>query len=542
MGQALKQVEFTKEQIEEAREAFNDFPLFCEKYLKIGTLGGDIIPFVLNRPQRRFIAAIMKQWEDVGYIKVVIAKARKMGFSTVITAFIFWVIVTNITKKDARKAIAGTHSDASNPVLLGMFKLFYEHYPDKLKPTKGTDNASVLEFPNINSQYEVKVASNVKKVGRGPTSQMLHISEIAHIDNASELAASLLSVVGNNVPDSMVFLESTANGMGNYHHNLFIKAEAKMPGCKFISFFAPWFEDERYVEECPADFTLTLEEKTIAKRFGLTNEQMNWRRTMIATFDGTEKQALALFNQEYPDESRNAFAYSATESFIEADLVLEAMNRPQYRSYGAIIAGYDPSFKGKDRDAFIYRQGANMWGLETPVFGEDLDARVRFLKDKLDSKTIPIDMLFIDAGGGGYNIISRLKSDGYGKRVRYIEFGAGADNSIKYQYKRDEMFGDFVDLLIDKHMPLAIDVGDMKDAFLQDLTATGYKNDHKGRPKMESKESMKARGIPSTDLTDAAILTVAQKIVREHVARRTQPATANSKTPVFHSLKKRRRR
>jgi hypothetical protein len=531
MVQAAKQIKFTDEQISKAREAFKDFTTFCEKYLKIGTLGGDIVPLVPNRPQRRFIKAIMKQWQGAGYIKVVIAKARKMGFSTIITAFIFWVIMTNVTQKDSRKAIAGTHAEASNPVLVGMFKLFYEHYPVALKPTKGTDNASVLEFPHINSQYEVKVASNVKKVGRGPTAQMLHISEIAHIDNAGELAASLLSVVGNNVPDSMVFLESTANGMGNYHHNLFVKAEAQSPGCKFIAFFAPWFEDERYVEECLPGFVLTTDEREIAERFDLTDEQMNWRRSMIASFDGTEKQALALFNQEYPDTSVNAFAYSATDSFIEADLVIDAMNRPPQPECAedAVIAGFDPSFKGKDRDAFIMRKGNNLFGLETPHFGEDIDARVRFLQDKLDNKVMGIDMLFIDAGGGGYAIHSMLSKRGYGKRIQRIESGSTADNQLKAQYKRDEMMVDFVEALNDKHSLLSINLKEeQRPAYLQDLTTTGYTTDGKNRPKMESKEHIKSRMGKSTDLTDATVLLwaapVKRKVHMQHAAGRIPKA------------------
>lgn len=538
---ARKKIGFTEDQKSAAREAFGDFLTFCEKKLKISDFQGKIVPFIPNRPQRRFLQAILRQWKDVGMIRVVIAKARKMGFSTVITAFIFWVLVTTAHKH----ALAGTHLESTNEVLVGIFNRFYREYPDKLKPTVGTNNASGMTFKNIDSSYQVQAASNVEKVGRGFTGQLLHVSEIAHIDNADQLPASLFSAVGSNVIDSMIFLESTANGTGNYHHDLYQKARRGDPGCEYIAFFAAWHEDERYQKDVPANFILSEEEENEKARYELTNRQMAWRRSMLSTMHGTEKQALAQFRQEYPSNEHEAFQYSKVDSFIEADNILDAMNRPQYGSYNqanvAIIAGYDPSHKGKDRDAFIYRQGANLWGLDCPThFGEDFEARVAYLKTKLDAKAPYIDMLFIDAGAG-YQIASRLHTDGYGDRVRRIEFGGGADNTLKYQTKRDEMFGDFNDLLIDKHNPLSISVSpELKDVFLQDLTATGYKFDHKGRPKMESKEVMKSRGIKSTDLTDASILTVAQKVVRTRKSVEARQNTTNRNKTPFRSQAQRR--
>lgn len=493
--------------INEISEAFIGY---CREVLKVKDFEGSLVPFILNKPQVRFVYAVVTQWVNIGYIRAIIAKARKMGFSTVITAFIFWRL--NINK--GLGAIAGTHHQETNSVLVDMYKRFHDNLPEKIQLTVEKSNASGMKYRNLQTEYYVCCASNAEKVGRGPTAQMIHVSEIAHIDNAGALPKSLFNAVGGFVKDSMIFLESTANGMGNYHHKLYTKAESRSDGCEYIAFFAAWYEDDRYVKPLPPHFTLTDDELKEKELYDLSDEQMCWRRSMIAQMDGTPEQAIAQFRQEYPGNSVEAFQYSATKSFIEADLVLSAMNRSQYRSVGPVIAGYDPSHKGKDRDAFVLRQGANLFGLETPRFGEDFEARVRFLKEKLDNKILNIAMLFIDAGAG-YQIASRLTSDGYGKRVRRIEFGAGADNPVKYPLKRDEMFGDFRELMIDKQIPLSIKVDDeLKDAFLQDLTLTGYKFDHKGRPKMQSKDSLPM----STDLTDASILTVAQKIVKEHAS------------------------
>lgn len=510
-------------------EICEKFTSYCADFLKIKDFEGRLVPFIHNEPQARFVRVVVTQWVMIGYIRVIIAKARKMGFSTLITAFEFWRLSTN----KGINAIAGTHHQDTNSVLVDITHRFHNNLPEECKPTTKSLSATGIKYLHYDTEYWVCCASNAENVGRGPTAQMIHISEIAHIDNAGALCKSLLNAVGGFTKDSMIFLESTANGTDNYHCTLFTRAEKKKPGCEYIAFFAAWYEDERYVKDVPEGFALTEEEQNEKELYDLSDEQMSWRRSMLAQMDGTDEQCLAQFRQEYPGNPIEAFQYSKTDSFLDTDLVLSAMNRPQYRSSGAITAGYDPSFKGKDGDAFIYRQGANLWGLETPVFGDNFGARVRYLKDKLDNTVCHIDMLFIDSGGGGYNIYSELRDAGYGSRCKYIEFGSAADNQVKYQYKRDEMFGDFRELLIDKNNPLAISVGDEKDMFLQDLTATGYKKDHKDRPKMEGKETMKARGVNSTNPTDAAILTVAEKVIVVNGGA-CQPEQAVDNTPTFN--------
>lgn len=524
----VKALHFTKDQLAKERAIFYDFFKFCESYLYIKTLSGDVVRLVPNRPQRRFVCSILSQWQTKGWIKVVIAKARKMGFTTIICAFIFWILYTNVTNKPSRKAIAGTHEEASNPNLTDIMKTFYTNLPENLKVPLGKDNTEWLEFkqrnprdPNgelvVGASYNVKVASNVKKAGRSATAQMLHVSEIAHIDNAYGLAASLLSVVGKNVPDSMVFLESTSNGMGNYHYEVFVDAISNKPGNQYLAFFAPWFEDERYSMPCPPDFKLEPDEIQEQERYDLTDEQMCWRRSMLADFKGTPKQRIAHFKQEYPANWKESFAFSAVDSYIEADLVIDAMNRTQTNegAHVAVVAAFDPSDKGKDRDAFGIRHGSNIFGIETPHFGDSLDARVNYLKRKLDNKVLAIDMLFVDFGGGGNQIVSRLHADGY-KNVRCIQFGVLADDQEKAHLKCDEMAVSVLEALLDKHDPLSISVtDDQRNEVLKDITAMGYELDKNGLPKLESKKHLKSRGVRSTDIFDMIRLLFAQPVKKK---------------------------
>jgi len=524
---STKAITFDNKTLEEERAIFYDFNKFCEAYLYIQTLEGNVVKLVPNRPQRRFIAAIQKQWKEKGWIKVIIAKARKMGFTTIICAFIFWILYTNVTNKPIRKAIAGTHEEASNPNLISIMQTFYNNLPDALKVPLGKNNSEWIEFMQMNqndpngdlvvgASYNTKVASNVDKVGRSATGQMLHVSEIAHIDNAFGLAASLLSVVGNNVKDSMVFLESTSNGMGNYHHDLFVSAITDEPGNQYLAFFAPWFEDERYTQPLYEGFELNQEEREEKDRYNLTDEQMCWRRSMMATFKGTPKQRVAHFKQEYPANWKESFAFSAIDSFIPADLVIDAMGRVPTNEgpHVAVIGAFDPSDKGVDRDVFGLKHGSNIFGIETPHFGDSLDARVNYLKRQLDNKVLAMDMLFVDFGGGGNQIVSRLHADGY-HNVRCIQFGCLADDQSKAHLKCDEMAVSLLEALLDKHDPLSITVTeDQRDEVLKDITAMGYGLDPNGLPKLESKKKLKSRGIRSTDIFDMMRLLFAAPVKR----------------------------
>src|SRR3546814_6498968 len=79
----------TPEQIEAKRKAtrkrlLEDFEFYAPRALKIRTKDAKIVPFRLNRAQRRLLDAVIRQWQETGRIRVVILKARQHGFSTVV--------------------------------------------------------------------------------------------------------------------------------------------------------------------------------------------------------------------------------------------------------------------------------------------------------------------------------------------------------------------------------------------------------------------------------------------------------------------------
>jgi hypothetical protein len=136
-----------------------------------------------------------------------------------------------------------------------------------------------------------------------------HLSEFAYFPYPEKVLAGLMQSVPKS-PDSLVIIESTANGEGNCFHNEWVRAEAGESG--FIPIFIPWWELPDAWMPVPADFELEDDEIEMKKAYGLTDEQIQWRRFVLYTeLQGDED----LFQQEYPATAQEAFLTSGRPAF-----------------------------------------------------------------------------------------------------------------------------------------------------------------------------------------------------------------------------------
>lgn len=551
MGLALKKEELTPEEEELGINLYDDFEYYAGKALKLkpkdkkapGVVNG-LLPFKFNTAQRYLHWRLEKQRREIGRIRAYLLKGRQQGCSTYVEGRFFHKTSLNY----GIKTFIQTHSKKATGNLYGMAQRYLKNLPAfnklyDLKPHVSISNTTDLVFDKLDSGYTVSTAGSAE-TGRSDTIDLLHGSEVAFWKSSLDHTAGLIQAVPD-VQGSEIILESTANGMGGYFHNGYVSAEADLNG-DYIAVFIPWYWQEEYTKKAPDDFTLTEKEAELVElhdkfpRFDedgevtivkgrIDNDQMYWRRCKIAELDSEAK-----CNQEYPFNAKMAFQFSAVESHIKPESVLKAFKRPQYRSYGAIVAGFDPSFEDDgDRKAFIYRQGPNVWGLEYPKL-KDHDAQVAYLKRKLDGN-IYIDRLFIDFGGGGCGIGQCLDNDGYGTRVEVVNSSRSAEEDIKYANCRAEMTDRIKLHLTDNDMPLAIKIDqEFESAFLTDLTAEGSTEDRNNKLLIEKKEDVKSRLGISPDGKDALGLTYAKKIVRKHVMGSMKKQFGGSnKTAVF---------
>lgn len=295
----------TKEQeIAELKRKLNvlksDFPLYCERILKVKNKDGKIEPFVLNDAQRYIYAQLKKQRDETGKNRAIVLKGRQQGVSTLSGGLAMWS--STLTKGQSVFIIAQDSQATSN--LWNLAKRYYDNLPDQLKPAISTANIKELVFPGLDSSFRCGTAGSAA-VGRSATINFLHISELAFWTDAERHFAGLVQTVpsGNG---STVLIESTANGVGGRYHSLW--QEAKRGESEYIAIFVPWTMQSEYRKHDP-NFKPTDEELNLKELYAIDFEQLCWRRAKV------QELGPQLFQQEYPFTEAEAFLSSGRTVF-----------------------------------------------------------------------------------------------------------------------------------------------------------------------------------------------------------------------------------
>lgn len=291
---------------------------YIETYLKIRDKSGNIVDLKLNEPQMRLYNAIKQQKEQNKPVRIVILKARQMGFSTVTEGILF---KETATKFNVNTGII-THQDEATTNLFNMSKRMYDYLPDEMKPSLKASNAKELVFDNdkgtgLRSKFKCMTAGG-KGVGRSDTFNNLHISEYAFWpgDKKTTLIGLLQAVP--NLPNTMIIIESTANGYEDFKE---IWDKAKRGENDFYPLFVGWNELKEYSMKYTG-FKLTDEELDLKNRFNLTNEQLEWRRWCIKNNCAGD---IDLFKQEYPITPEEAFI-STGNCFFNKEIIINRIN------------------------------------------------------------------------------------------------------------------------------------------------------------------------------------------------------------------------
>jgi len=472
-------------------QAFDqDFQFYAEQCLRIRPKAGEIKPLTLNRAQLYIHDKAEAQLKARGYVRMILLKGRQQGASTYIEGRAIW----KVTRRRGVRSYILTHEQAATDNLFEMTERYYEHLPSMVKPQLGASNAKELVFDGLNSAFKVGTAGN-KGAGRSSTLQFLHGSEVAFWPHAEEHAAGLMQAIpmGREARGTEIFLESTANGIGNYFHEQWVKAEKG--DSDFEAVFVPWHWDDGYRLDKP--IKLDDDEEEIARLYGLDLEQMAWRRDKIAEL-GPE-----LFKQEYPFTPQEAFRASADAAFIVASLI-ERARKASADPFGAPVLGVDVARFGDDATTFAFREGRVVHWVKRKLKYSTMDTvgEVMVLHRQYRFKRI-----FVDVIGVGAGVVDRLRELGLGDIVVAVNSSERAIDDKHYFNKRTEMWGEFREWL--KDAPVKIPD---TDSLASDIGAVQYKFDSNGRWQLEKKEEMKKRLLRSPDEGDAVALTFAEPV------------------------------
>lgn len=291
---------------------------YIENFLYIKKKDTEVALLKINQPQQKFYDVLKRQSEAGKPMRVIILKARQMGFSTLTEAILF---KRTATRANVTSGIIA-HKDDATTNLFNMSKLYLQELPEQLKPETRASNAKEIIFDNrtgtgLRSKIKCMTAGG-DGVGRSDTFQNLHLSEVSSWNNAKEILDGLLQAVPNK-PDTLVVIESTAKGY-DYFKELWDKACAGEND--FEPLFCAWWELDEY--RMPADnIVLTEEEKELKKLYNLDDEQIAWRRWCIRNNCGGD---INTFKQEYPACPEEAFLASG-ECIFDKDIVISQIER-----------------------------------------------------------------------------------------------------------------------------------------------------------------------------------------------------------------------
>ena len=296
-----------------------DFEFWAIMFVRIKNKMGDgDIAFKLNRPQRRLLSEMERMRIAGKPIRIIVLKARQWGGSTLVQIYMAWIQLVH--RKNWNSVICAHLKDSALNIK-GMYTKLLESYPPwllesdepiKFQPFEKMANTSVISATK--SKITIGSAESPESI-RGADAVMAHLSEVAfwHSTPRKTPESMVRSVCGSValLPLSVIVMESTANGTGNYFHKECMRAKQGESDKKFV--FVPWFEIEIY--------SLPIKEydkfvKSLSKyewdlwNKGATLEAIAWYREKRKEYnDHSDMMA------EYPSDEVEAFNYSGEKVF-----------------------------------------------------------------------------------------------------------------------------------------------------------------------------------------------------------------------------------
>jgi hypothetical protein len=228
--------------------------------------------------------------------------------------------------------------------------------------------------------------------------------------------------------------------------------------------------------------------------------------TGLATSEWVEdmKRKYGEDSDVYRVRVKGEFPKRDSDVLITLDLVEDATGAER-EVYGVKeIIGLDPSRKGKDEAAFIYRKGNKAKIIEVIPTCTTMELAG---KAKLYLKKYPGAVLHIDIDGLGAGVYDRLKEQPeISTRVFGVNGQGEPRDKERYHNTRIESWDMVREWLRDAILD---DNSDYK-SYWYELCSPRFKTRSNGQLLLESKDDMRIRGVKSPNVGDALALTFAQ--------------------------------
>ncbi len=316
------------------------------------------IPFKLNRGQRKFLARLEKRRIAKEPIRICLCKSRQWGGSTLTQIYMAWIQIEHV--KNWNSVIIAQQENTARTIK-GMYSDLISKYPSYLckggrmrfTPYMGSQKTSIIRQRGC--RVTIGTAEKPDAL-RGEHMCMAHISEygIWKTTDGKSPEDTMQSIIGGiHIGEyTLIVVESTAKGVGNPFHRMWLNAMNPQSGSPYEGVFIAWFDVDMNSSEIQnyEEFVKSLSdyEKDLFKLHEeVTLEALKWRRMKLAELEGNVWR----LKSEYPSTPEEAFESTGNRVFPAAH-VSEMRKRNR-----------EPSFIGE----VACRAGENKVGREAMI-------------------------------------------------------------------------------------------------------------------------------------------------------------------------------
>lgn len=317
-------------------------------------------------------------------VRILLLKPRQVGWSTWTEAEAF----ADINFNPNRTALCVSADTDSTDLVFNMTKLFQDCLPPRFKRTTVANNSKNIIYKKPHRSKFLTQTAGKDVLGRGGTVHFFHGSEVAFWPKDKEGLAAVLQMIPKSI-DTTVVLETTANGVGGAFYEMYQQAiDRQKQGATYegyLPIFFPWYKFPEYKLQLPKGFKLDEEEETVKAEFGLSNEQVFWRRLKIQELGGD----LSLFRQEYPSTSLEAFQTTGNPVFTQK--MIDDQKQRCTKEYRTVL------FTGENKIEDVNRN-FNCWKIaHLPREGHQYAIGIDTMENRISDVNDPKSLLDFDA-------------------------------------------------------------------------------------------------------------------------------------------------
>ena len=208
----------------EWRKCAADFTYFAEHYFAIKVPGKGQQPLVLRDAQRD----TARIWQADRFS--ITLKARQIGFSTLAAADALW----NDMFFDDREIIFLSKTGADARKLLSIVTYAWKAMPAEMRDRAGTCIRSTVDTFELDNGSKIQ-SLNSNNPARGYSAFKIYVDEAAFFEKFDQAWSAIepAADIGGRI-----HVLSTANGVGNGYHEMWVKAVTGVSG--YTPIFYPW--------------------------------------------------------------------------------------------------------------------------------------------------------------------------------------------------------------------------------------------------------------------------------------------------------------